>query len=70
MLLEYDWIDFSDRIDVECDNCHYWYFWNIEFLFEPYVCNGFHDLMQKTLNFNDIATVSVKGSDYIIHVLI
>ena len=35
--------------------------------FEPCVCNGCHDLMQKALNFSDVAIVFVKGSDYRIH---
>ena len=35
--------------------------------FEPYVCNGCHDLMQKALNFRNVAIVFVKGSDYRIH---
>ena len=26
-----------------------------------------HDLIQKAMNFNDIATVSIKANDYIIH---
>ena len=34
------------------------------FNFEPYVCNGCHNLMQKDMNFNDFAIVSVKGNDY------
>ena len=37
------------------------------FKYEPYLCNGFHDLMLKAMNFNDVAIVSVKGSDYRIH---
>ena len=32
--------------------------------YEPYICNGSHDLRQKSTNFNDVAIVSVKGSDY------
>ena len=32
--------------------------------YEPYLCNGCHDLMQKTINFNDVAIVSIKGNDY------
>ena len=28
---------------------------------------GCYDLMQKDVNFNDVAIVSVKGSDYRIH---
>ena len=31
------------------------------FNYEPYLCNGCHDLMQKALNFNDVAIVSIKG---------
>ena len=27
-------------------------------------CNGCHDLMQKAMNFNDVAIVSIKGNDY------
>ena len=30
----------------------------------PYLCDGCHDLMQKAINFNDVAFVSVKRSDY------
>ena len=35
--------------------------------YEPYLCNGCHDLMHKAINFNDVAIVSVKGSDYRIY---
>ena len=34
---------------------------------EPYLCNGCHDLMHKAMNFNDLAIVFVKGSDYRIY---
>ena len=37
------------------------------FKYEPYLCNGCHDLMQKAMNFNDVAIVFIKGSDYRIH---
>ena len=53
-MLEYDRIDILEEIDVnktsaskECDICHYWYFKDIGFKYEPYLCNGCHDLMQK-----------------------
>ena len=53
-MLEYDRIDISEVIDVnktnlskECDICHYWYFKNIAFRYETYLCNCCHDLMQK-----------------------
>ena len=42
-------------------------FLNEGFRFVRYVCNDCHDLMQKAINFNDVAIVSVKGSDYRIH---
>ena len=37
------------------------------FKYEPYPCDGCHNFIQKAMNFNDIAIVSVKGSDYRIH---
>ena len=51
----------------ECDICHYRYFLDKDFNYEPYLCNGCHDLMQKAMNFNDVAVVSIKGNDYSIH---
>ena len=48
----------------ECDICHYRYFKDIGFNYEKYLCNGFHDLMQKAMSFNDVATVYIKGSAY------
>ena len=73
-MLKYDRIDVSEGIDInkinaskECDICHYWYFLDRNFNYEPYLCNGFHDLMQKALNFSDVAIVSMKGNDYTVH---
>ena len=34
---------------------------------ELYLCNGCHGLMQKAMNFNDVAIVSTKGSHYRTH---
>ena len=48
----------------ECDICHYWDFLDKNFSYEKYLCNGCHDLMLKTMNFNDVAIVSIKGNDY------
>ena len=70
-MLEYDRIDISEGIDVnktnaskECDICHYWYFKDIGFKYDPYLCNGCHGLMQRDMNFNDVAIVSSEGNDY------
>ena len=51
----------------KCDISHYWYFKDIGFKCEPYLCDGCHDLMQKAMSFNDIALIYVKGNVYRIH---
>ena len=43
------------------------YFLDKGYKYEPYFCNGCHHLMQKVTNFNDVAIVSVNGSDCRIH---
>ena len=66
-MLEYERIDVSEGIDVnktnlskECDIYLYWYFKNIGFKCEPYLCNGCHDLLQKAISLNNIAIVYIK----------
>ena len=73
-MLEYDRTDISEGIDInktnaskECDICHYWYFLDKNFNYEPCLCNCCHDLMQKAMNFNDVAIVSITGNDYRLH---
>ena len=51
-MLQYKKIDVSERIDVnkvsaskECELCHYWFFKDVGFKFEEYVCNKWHDLL-------------------------
>ena len=73
-MLECDKRNISEGNDInktnaskECDICHYWYFLDIGLKYEPYVSNGCHGLMKRGINFNDIAIVSVKGSDCRIH---
>ena len=70
-MVEYDKIEISEGIDVnktsepkEREICHYWCFKDIGFRYEPYLRNGCHDLMQKTMSFNDVAIFYVKGSVY------
>ena len=70
-MLEYDRIDISEGIDInktnaskECKICHYWYFKDIRFKYEPHLCNSCYGLMQETVSFNDVAIVYVKGSSY------
>ena len=70
-MIYYDRIDVSEGIDVnktsvseQCDICHYWYFLNYSFKFQPNVCNRCHDLLMMSVNLSDIAILNIKGSDY------
>ena len=70
-MLHFDRIDVSDGIDVnktrasnKCDICHYWYFLNYSFKFQPNVCNRCHDLLMMSMNPSDIAILNIKVSDY------
>ena len=69
-MLEYDRRNISEGIDVnktnaskECDICHYWYFLDKRCKYEPCLWYGWQDLIQEAKTFNDIAIVSIKGSD-------
>ena len=73
-MLEYERTVISEGIDVnktnlskECEICPYWYFKDIGFKFEPYLCNGCLDLMLKAMSFNNIAIAYVKGNANRIH---
>ena len=75
-MLEYNRIDISEGLVVnktnlskECDICHYYYLKDIGFKYEPYPCNGCHDLMQKAMSFNNVAIVNVKVNAYRIQLL-
>ena len=70
-MLEDDRIHILEGIDIkktnaskECKVCHYWYFTDIGFKYEPYLCNGCHGLMQKAISFNDVAIAYVRESAY------
>ena len=70
-MLYFNIIDFSEGIDVsktsaskECDICHYLYFLNNGFKFQPNVCNRCHDFIMMSINLSDIPILNIKGSDY------
>ena len=70
-MLYYDRIDVSEEIGVnktseskECDVCHYWYFLNFSFKFQPNVYNSCHDLLMMYINLSNISILNIKGSDY------
>ena len=70
-MLYYDRIDVSEGIEFNktsvSKDCHfftYWYLLNFSFQFQPNVCNKCHDLLMMSVDLNNIAVLSIKGSDY------
>ena len=68
-MLQYKRIDVSGRIDFnktnkskECELCHYWFFKDVGFRFEPHVCNKCHDLLTTAYGLENIAILSAKGA--------
>ena len=61
-------MDLSEGIDVsktsplnECDICHYWYFLDKEFKFQPYSSNGCQDVLAMSINRSDITVLDING---------
>ena len=44
--------------------CHYWHFKDIGYKYEPYVCNGCHDLLMMIYDLKDFTILNIKGVDY------
>ena len=44
--------------------CHYWYFKDVGFKFDPYVCNKCHDVLMTAYELKDTAVLNVKGFDF------
>ena len=63
-------VDVSEGMDVnkttapkECDICHYWYFLDIGFKFQPDGCNESHDVLMMSMNLSNIAILNINGAD-------
>ena len=57
---------YYDRIDVtsaskECDICHYRYFLNYSFKFQPNVCSRCHDLLMMSISLSDTDILNIKA---------
>ena len=70
-MLGYERIDISEGIDlhksnksVECMICHYCYFKDVGFKYQPYVCNGCHDFSMIVQKSDDFVILRVKGVGY------
>ena len=67
-MLQYERIAISEGIDInrsdkskECMICHYWYFEDIGYKYEPLVCNECHDLSMVVSDLNDFIILNIKG---------
>ena len=70
-MIQYERIDISEGIDLnianaskECIICHYWYFLDIGYNYEPQVCNKCHDTSMMAYELENIAILNAKGVDY------
>ena len=70
-MLHFDKIDVSKGTDVnktsaskDCDICQCRYFLDFGFKFQQNDRNRCHDLIMMSMNFNDIAILNIKGSNY------
>ena len=67
-VVQYEKISISEGIDTnktsaskECMRCHYWYFNDVGFKFEPDLCNKCHDILMTPYELKNIARWNVKG---------
>ena len=70
-MLQYKKVDVSEGIDTdkisslkECMLCHYWYFKDVGFKFEPHVCNKCHNALMTAYELKNIAYLNVKGISF------
>ena len=71
-MLYYDRIDVSQGIDAnktsvlkECIICHYWYFLDEEFKFQPSVFKGCHYILMMSMNLQEIGVLNIFSVDYL-----
>ena len=70
-MLHFDRIDVSEGIDVDKSNkskewmiCHYWYFLDSGYKYEPEVWNGCRDISMMVYELENIAILNIKGVDF------
>ena len=69
-MLQYEGVDILEGIDINktdpskvCMLCHYWYFKNVSYKFEPNVCNKCYDVVMTAYELKNVATLNVKSVD-------
>ena len=70
-MLQYGKINVSGGIDTnkasaskEYMFCHYWYFQDVGFKFEPHVCNKCYDVLMTAYELKNIGVLNVKDVDF------
>ena len=66
-MLQYEKISVSEEIDINRSNaskgcmlCHYWYFKDVGFKFEPHLCNKCHGVLTTAYELKNIAILNAK----------
>ena len=70
-MISYERFDCSEGIDlnkskesIKCMICRYYYFKNTGFKYQPYVCNGCHDISMGVINLSDFFICNIKSVNY------
>ena len=70
-MLQYDRIDVSEGTDINKTSaskerilCLYWIFKDVDYKFQPYVCNDCHAISMMAYELKNIAILNTKGVDY------
>ena len=68
-MLQYEKFHVSEGIDInktsaskECMLCHYWYFKDVGFKFEPHVCNKCQDVLMTAYELKKHCNIKCKKS--------
>ena len=74
-MISYERIDRSEGIDVNKEEnsvkymiCNYYYFKDIGFKYQPYVCNGCYNFSMTVQNLSEFFVVTIKNADYRVHI--
>ena len=69
-MLQYDRIDASEGISINKTNkskrymlCHYWFFKDVDYKFQPYLCNAYHGVSTMAYGLKNISILNAKGVD-------
>ena len=74
-MLEYDKIDISEEIDInkheetsrKCSLCKFYYFFDKNFKYGPYLCDGCFDMSMKAVNMQNLTIINHNGNYYCVN---